>query len=119
MKRCFTAVGLAIGLSLSVAPAAQAQELWGAVLVGPNGAHGWSTNQWTEQAAEDLAMSYCEHQCTQGFTFYDSCGAIAVGWDEAFWGNGDTQYEAEEEALFACQSEVGGGCAIEVWACTD
>lgn len=119
MTRYLLAIAVVVGAIGAGPQQAKAQELWGAVVVGPDGAYGWSSNQWTEQAAESLAMDYCQGQCTQGFTFYDSCGAISVAWDQAFMGHGDTQEVAEAEALYACHIEMDGGCEIMVWACTD
>lgn len=100
--------------------AAVAQDvLWGAVMVGPDGAYGWAVNALTESQAEVAAMDSCEGACTQGFTFYDTCGAIAVGGDQAYWGTGFDQLIAEDDALVSCSDDWGDNCEIAVWACTD
>ena len=93
--------------------------LWGAVMVGPNGAYGWATNALSEAQAEYAARENCGGACTQGFTFYNTCGAIAVGSDQAYWGTGYTQWDAEEDALLSCSGFFGDYCEIAVWACTD
>ena len=119
MKPRFKGLLLAACL-VALSPAAMAQDiLWGAVMVGPNGAYGWAVNAITESQAEFAARANCDGACTQGFTFYNSCGAIAVGSNLAFWGYGDTQWFAEEEALDSCHDNTGYYCEIAVWACTD
>ncbi len=101
--------------------AAAQDVLWGAVVVGPNGAYGWAVNAFSETQAEIAAMANCQGGCSEGFTFYDSCGAIALSLDQStwYWGNGDDQWLAEENALDACFDDWGDACEIAVWACTD
>ena len=104
---------------MSTARAQDAFSLWGAVVVGPDGAYGWASNANTEIEAEQAADANCSYQCETGFTFYDSCGAIAVSHHNAFWGHGDERFIAEANAMDACEQQFGFGCAINVWACTD
>ena len=119
MKR-FTTLLLLIMPFVFGAPSASAQDtLWGAIMVGPDGAYGWAVNADTEAEAELAARFNCEGQCTHGFTFYNTCGAIAIGGDEAYWGTGFTQFDAEDESLDSCEADWGDYCEVAVWACTD
>lgn len=115
-------LGLAAALGLAALLAsvpAWSQTNWGAVVIGPGGAYGWAVNMATEWEAEQQALAGCEGYCTEGFTFYDTCGAIAVTGDYWYFGTGFTQGIAEDEALDACESDSGYACEIQVWACTD
>jgi hypothetical protein len=49
--------------------------------------------------------------------FVNSCGAFAKGTSAYGWGIGGTRAAAEERALAECRKR-GGGCRIQVWACT-
>lgn len=92
---------------------------WGAVATGPNGASGYSFSHVSERNAHDVARSTCgEGKCTQVRTFYNACGAIAMGASDAWgWASGPTREAAQDQALAHC-SRNGRGCAVRVWACS-
>ena len=119
MRKTAAFLVLALTTLLWLSSPAIAQKRWGAVAVGPNGGYGWATNVWTQREAEAAAIENCYGECITGYTFYDSCGAIAMGGDLAFSGGGATQAEAEAQALEFCRTDVGEGCEIKVWACTE
>lgn len=96
-----------------------ASECWGAVGVGPGGAWGYSHSWHSEAEAIDAAHEGCEWDCTDMFSFYNGCAAIALTPDQQYYGRGFgwTRSDAEAEAYAAC-SAFGTGCAIRVWACS-
>lgn len=102
-------------LALAASPAA-AQDKYGAVAVGPNGAYGWAVDYDTENAAAEAALKECGSECDD-ITFVNSCASIAIGNQSGAWGVGDSRAEAERNALAEC-SEKGAGCSIKVWGCT-
>ena len=102
-------------LAFAAAPAL-AQDKYGAVAVGPNGAYGWAVDYDTEKGAADAALKECGNDC-DGITFVNSCASIALGSQAGAWGVGDSRAEAERNALAEC-SKKSAGCAIKVWGCT-
>ncbi|MDJ0825059.1 MAG: DUF4189 domain-containing protein [Rhodobacter sp.] len=108
---------------LLAASAAQAGQCgydfcWGAVGIGPYGAYGYSYAHRSEDAAIGAAQDGCGGNCNNIHTFYNTCGAMAQGSDDA-WGFGwaGTRAQAEANALGYCR-DYGSGCAITVWACS-
>lgn len=119
MRMGLRSAALALLLALPGTAMAQSGVNWGAIVVGPGGAYGWAINMATEWDAEQQAFANCGGACTDGYTFYDTCAAIAVNGDYWYIGEGFMQAIAEEEALVNCEAETGFGCVINVWACTD
>jgi len=116
----FLVLGLVLALNAPGSMArAQDAENWGAVAVGPWGAYGWAVDAASEAEAEAGALSGCDGQCTQKFSFHDTCGAIAIGGERAFWGTGAEQSAAEQAALEACRAQIEGSCEAIVGACAD
>ena len=90
---------------------------WGSVGIGPNGVWGFSHSYATEDAAIDRVASECPY-CTAFETFYNTCGAIAVGnHGKHGFGWGDSRAIAENQAMGYCRSTTNN-CAIKVWACS-
>lgn len=90
----------------------------GAVAIGPAGEWGYSTGQWSEEQAYNVAQDGCGWGCTVVQTFYNTCGAIAVG-DDGAWGFG-TEWNrelAESTAMSYCMDN-GRNCRPYVWACS-
>ena len=91
---------------------------WGAVMIGPNGAWGYSHSWSTEQQAYDAAMEGCKYDCTEYRTFANACAALAQG-SNGYWGWGQAQSrpEAEATALSYC-AQGAYDCQVRVWACS-
>lgn len=121
MKRWMT--GLGLSLALLGGGAAWAGQCgydycWGAVGFGRNGEVAYSHGFATEDGAWARAQGECGGACTIIQTFYNTCGAIAVGRNGA-WGFGwaNSRARAESNAIGYC-SDSGAGCRPIVWACS-
>ena len=60
---------------------------WGAVGFGPGGAYGYAYSHYSETDAYNAAQDGCGWNCTEVKTFYNTCGAMAVGVNDG-WGWG-------------------------------
>lgn len=106
-----------------LASAASAQDRFGAIAYSQEtDAHGWSTDNATQGAAEKLALKECATHgpgCVVTTWFRNGCGALAVGPDRA-WGAdwGVDEAEAEKKALRQC-SDVGNHCGVARTVCTE
>ena len=121
----FARIGALVAVALMFAAASPANagecgyaNCWGAVGIGPGGALGFSHSYPSEQQAVDVAQSGCQGNCDNIRTFYNTCGAMASGYNSA-WGFGwaDTRAQAESNALGFCR-EHGSNCSIRAWACS-
>lgn len=114
-------VALAL-VSLIAGPAAAgdcgSSKCWGAVGIGANGAYGFAYGYVYESDAVSVAQNGCAGNCNNIRTFYNTCGAMASGSNQA-WGYGwaGTRAQAEANALGFCR-ENGRNCIVRVWACS-
>ena len=93
-------------------------ECWGAIAVGPGGAWGYAHGKISQDAAYSGAQGGCEGDCTEVYTFFNACGAIAVASNGATgWAIDTSRESAENAALRSCAS-VGRACGVRVWACS-
>ena len=91
---------------------------WGAVAFGPGGAYGWAHSHWSETDAYNAAQDGCSWNCTEVKTFYNTCGAMAVGVNDGWgWGYSPTRAGAENIAMGYC-NQYDYGCSVRVWACS-
>lgn len=88
---------------------------WGAVGIGPNGAYGWAVDFEKEQDAINYAVSACQGEC-RGFSFSNSCAAIAKGGGYIGWAQAPSKSTAQAIALEQCGNS--SSCEIQVWGCT-
>lgn len=90
---------------------------WGAVGVGPEGEWGWSSGYAVENGAIAKVQNACP-DCTTIETFYNTCGAMALGSDGAYgFGRADTRGAAERSAISFC-ADFGAECRPVVWSCS-
>jgi len=91
---------------------------WGAVMIGPGGAYGFSHSWASEQQAYDAALQGCQYNCTETYTFANACAAIALGTNGYVgWGEAQSRVGAESIAMGYCL-EGAPNCRIQVWACS-
>lgn len=92
---------------------------WGALAFNPNtGAYGYAYSYFSEGQAANAAQEGCGYNCPQVKTFYNQCGAAAIGSNGgAGWGFGPSRYEAESVALSYC-SNYDYNCQVLVWSCS-
>ena len=122
MKKITTlAAGIVTSMFLATAAAAGNcgyQYCWGAVGFGPGGAWGWAADYASEQAAWNRVNAECNGSCTQIKTFYNTCGAIAAGYNDGWgWGHAPTKQGAMNIAMSYC-NQYDAGCSIRAWACS-
>jgi len=115
-RRSF-AGALPIALFVALAASVQAQEHWGAVAAGPDGALARALAQPSRAAARDAAIKACQGRCTHLVTFYRACGAIATGVGGYGWAVVAGAREAGEGALRFC-ARKGQDCRVRVAACS-
>ena len=106
----------AIGVSSSYAQSGQKR--WGAVAYGRNGAWAYSVNHWSREGAKRAALRRCRGRCERTLSFYNTCGAYAVGYDGSYgWATRRTRAAAQVVAMRQCRRRTSG-CRVRVWACT-
>jgi len=109
---------LALGAIMALTAGVAQADSWGAVMFGPNGAHGYAYGQKSAQDAYDVAQKACKRRCTEYKTFANTCAAMAEGSGGQWgWGYADSKDQARANALSAC-SNSASGCQIRVWACS-
>lgn len=107
--------------AVSFMPAAQAQDMYGAIAYSPSsGAHGYAYDYASQAGAEDRALDECRSYgegCQNVMWFRNACGALAVGPDG--WGSdwGEDRSRAENKAINACQQH-SSNCQVIRWVCT-
>lgn len=133
MKAGFRGAALAAGLGLVIAsgsalaasPSGKAgPELWGAIATS-NGLYGYSFNQTTAAAAENVARSQCERKagagaCVIRSTFDRACAAMASG-NFGEWGvaSAPTIEQARKDAMAQCDSHLPTEpCKLQVSVCS-
>ena len=122
MKFRLTISGVISALALAAGPAAAGQcgyqYCWGAVGFGPGGAYGWAHSYASQQEAYNRVYQECGGNCTQIKTFYNTCGAMAVGANNGWgWGHSPSRAGAENSAMGYC-NQYDYGCSVRVWACS-
>jgi len=119
--RGIIAAGLLLLATSLFAGEAAAQNNYGAIAYSPgNGAHGWSMDYPTREAAENVALQNCRKHagdCTVPIWFRNACGALAVGPNGYGSGWGTDRGIAERYALQTCRKH-SRGCQIRRWVCT-
>jgi hypothetical protein len=96
---------------------------YGAIAYGrKSGAWGSSDHWGSEAKAESVAMSNCKKNgddCEVMVWYERKCGAVASAkGDAAYWGLGDGEGAANENALASCEKDGGKDCKIEVAECS-
>ena len=96
---------------------------YGAIAYGRTSGAWGSSYQWDSQAkAESTAMQNCQkngNDCEVMVWFHDECGAVAAGdGGTAFWGLGDGEGQAREDAVNKCVQGGGKNCEIEAAQCS-
>lgn len=82
------------------------------------GAYGYSHSYISEGDAISAAQPGCSYSCPEVKTFYNQCGAAAIGVTGGYgWGFGLSRFEAESVALSYC-SNYDTGCQVLVWSCS-
>ena len=95
---------------------------YGAIAYGAeSGAYGWSNDLYDAPSAESQALVNCRrhgNDCAVVVDFWNSCAAVAADGSHVAYGLGDTERQAESEAVAACSKEGSENCAVQAWACT-
>jgi len=84
-------------------------------------AYGWSNKRDTQEEAENAALEQCGKRasdCEIEVWFDQKCGAVAAGGNWVGSGWGDTQRQAESEALKVCRQGGDDTCAVKASACS-
>ena len=96
---------------------------YGAIAYGSeSGAVGWSYDFDDAPAAEKEALGNCRAHgadCQVVVDFWNSCAAVAADGATVAYGLGDTESQAEEEAVAACEKGGGDSCDVQAWSCTN
>ena len=96
---------------------------YGAIAYGAKStANGYAFGKASAADAQRTAMDNCRQHgddCKIVVNFLNRCAAVAAVESKGRFstGQGLTRAEAQNNAMKACQSQVGGACAIEVWSC--
>jgi hypothetical protein len=96
---------------------------YGAIAHGRSSRAWGSSFQWDSEAkAESVAMQNCQENgddCEVIVWFHDECGAVAASdGGAAFWGLGDGEGQAREDAVNKCVKGGGKNCEIEAAQCS-
>ncbi|MEL7252826.1 MAG: DUF4189 domain-containing protein [Pseudomonadota bacterium] len=122
MKRTGMFAALAVAATVS-APVHAGQcgydFCWGAVAFNSmTGSYGYAHSYSSESQAAAAAQDGCRYDCPEVKTFYNQCGAAAVGANGGYgWGFGLSRAEAENVALSYCY-DYDNGCQVLVWSCS-
>lgn len=95
---------------------------WGALALTPVGGWGFSTNQPTQQAAEQEAMVKCSSQnsdCELKKSFYDCMVYARADDGTAAWGTHANIDTAREAAVSKCHEFTSQTCSSHVELCAD
>jgi len=104
-------------IALASAPSAAAQDHWGAVAAGPDGAAAQAIEQSSRGTAREAAIKSCGGRCTHLVTFYRACAAIATGAGGYGWAAGPSVQDTGERALQFCMQR-GKDCRLRIVACS-
>jgi len=101
------------GMTLAVAPAANAASYWGAIAYsGSTGSGGRAWDHPTQASANNMALSYCGYTDCTVLVSFTECGAVARNSNYMHGGYGPTLQAAMNDA----QSHVPGGWILS-WQC--
>lgn len=122
MKKTLLCAAIALASTVSApADAGQCgyQYCWGAVAFDANtGAFGYSYSYFSEGEAVAAAQQGCGYNCPEVKTFFNQCGAAAIGSNGGFgWGVGLSRAAAENVAMSYCNN-YDYGCRVLVWSCS-
>ena len=97
---------------------------YGAIAYGSTSrAYGYSYGWDNEGKAESVAMENCTQHgsdCEVMVWFEHKCGAVAAGdGTTGYWGLGNSDGAARDDAMSKCQSGGGNNCAIQVSQCSE
>lgn len=98
--------------ALTVAPAAGADDQYGAIAYSANSSWGRAWDYPTRPAAEATAVKSCAYNDCKVLTSFTDCGAVAANGKKFQGGVGTTLSAAMKDAL----TKLGGGY-IDTWAC--
>lgn len=95
------------------------QYCWGAVAFNANtGAYGYAYSYFSEGDAANAAQEGCGYNCPEVKTFFNQCGAAAIGTNGGFgWGLGPSRSDAENIAMSYCNN-YDYGCRVLVYSCS-
>lgn len=102
----------AAALAVTLAPAAQAADSYGAIAYSTNGSWGRSHAYPTKAAAEATAIKSCGYSDCKVLTTFTACGAVAAKDHEYQGGVGPDLSAAMKDAM----RKLSGGY-IDTWAC--
>jgi len=97
---------------------------FGAIAYGRTSRAWGYSYSWDSQAkAESVALQNCAqhgNDCEVMVWFEHKCGAVAAGdGTDAFWGLGDSDGAARDEAQNKCVSGGGANCEVQVSQCSN
>ncbi|OBJ67680.1 DUF4189 domain-containing protein [Mycobacterium sp. 1274756.6] len=102
-----------VGLTVAVAPAADAATYWGAIAYSPStGSGGRAWDHPTKESANSMALSYCGYTDCKVLVSFTDCGAVAENATSLQGGYGRTLLEAMNDAMGRLP-----GSWILTWAC--
>jgi len=96
---------------------------YGAIAYGRTSGAWGTSYQWdSQEKAESVALQNCQKyasDCEVLVWFHDECGAVAAGDDgSAYWGLGDGEGAARENAVNKCAQGGGKNCQIQAAQCS-
>jgi len=123
MTRSMLAAGCFLALVLAAPHAADAQPYGAIAYDDKTGSWGLAYNQASQDRANARALGECRRHakdCGVVVRFWgEVCAAYATGAGKASgWGTGDTNTQAERNAVKACSGQ-GRGCEARAWSCND
>jgi Domain of unknown function (DUF4189) len=114
-RRRFTvavaAMTTAVATTVALAPAAGANDPWGAIAYTVTGWWGRSQEYPTSGAAQQAALNSCAYSDCQVLVTFNACGAVAANGFVRAGGYGNNLAAAMQDAL----RKAGGW--IDNWAC--
>ncbi|MDB6060187.1 MAG: hypothetical protein JWM78_290 [Verrucomicrobiaceae bacterium] len=83
--------------------------------------YGFSYNQPSMGAAQQVALSQCGSGCSVVEVFSNGCAAYAADQSQGStvygWGTGLNGGQAQNAALQYCSGNGGSQCVVRVWGC--
>lgn len=106
-------VAAVAGLTVAVAPAADAATYWGAIAYsGSTGSGGRAWDHPTQDSANNMALSYCGYTDCKVLASFTDCGAVAENGSALQGGYGPNLSAAMNDAM----SRLPGSWIL-TWAC--
>ena len=96
---------------------------FGAIAYGPGSGAWGSAYDWdSREKAESTAMANCQkyaNDCEVEVWFQDQCGAVAAeDGRSVYWGLGDGEGAAREDAMSKCAKGGGKNCQVQASQCS-